>query len=87
MIRQAVLGLFLAGCLVGHAAAQSGSGAVTLPVAPLSVVASLPTCATGTKGAIYMATDALTPVALSTVVGGGAVNVLVVCNGTNWIVA
>lgn len=87
MVRSIVLGFLLAGCLVGPAAAQEGSSAVRLPVAPLSVVGSLPTCATGTKGAIYMATDALTPVALSTVVGGGAVNVLVVCNGTNWIVA
>lgn len=87
MVRALIIGFILTVSLTGSAWAQSGSSAVVLPVAPLSVVASLPTCAAGTKGAIYMATDALTPVALSTVVGGGAVNVLVVCNGTNWIVA
>lgn len=87
MLRTVILGLFLAGCLVAPAAAQSGSGAVTLPVAPITVVGSLPSCAAGSKGAIYMVTDALTPVVLSAVTGGGAVNVLVVCNGTNWIVA
>jgi hypothetical protein len=35
---------------------------------------------------MYIVTDALTPVALATVAGGGAVKVPVICNGTNWIV-
>lgn len=87
MIRSLALGLFLAGCLAFPAAAQSGSNTVNLPVAPLATVAALPTCSAGNKGAIYMVTDALTPVALATVVGGGAVSVLVACNGSNWIVA
>lgn len=55
--------------------------------APQSVVGSLPTCGAATKGAFFLVTDALTPVALSTVAGSGAVIVPVVCNGTNWIVS
>jgi hypothetical protein len=86
-MRRLTLALFACACVSSPALAQRGSGTVVLPVAPLTVVGSLPSCAAGTKGAIYMVTDALTPVALSTVVGGGAINVLVVCNGTNWIVA
>ena len=52
-----------------------------------STVASLPTCNSAAKGAMYLATDALTPIALSGVTGGGAVIVPVVCNGTTWIVS
>ena len=47
-------------------------------------VASLP--ASGAAGSIAYATDALTPVFGSTVVGGGAVKVPVFYDGTNWIV-
>lgn len=46
-------------------------------------VSTLPT---GTRGDIAYVTDALTPVALATVVGGGATVVPVFYNGTNWIV-
>jgi hypothetical protein len=53
---------------------------------PLTVVGSLPTCNAGTEGTLYGVTDALTPVALATAVGGGAIHTLVYCNGTNWIV-
>ena len=58
------------------------------PTASLAVltVAALPTCNAAVKGTQYMVTDALTPVALASVVGGGAVNVPVTCNGTAWIV-
>lgn len=48
--------------------------------------ASLPTCNSGLEGAMQGVTDALTPVALSTLTGGGAVHVPVYCNGTAWIV-
>lgn len=48
------------------------------------LVANLP--AAGTAGRRAYVTNALTPVALSTVVGGGAITVPVFDNGTNWIV-
>lgn len=53
---------------------------------PATTVGSLPSCTSGTKGTIYLVTDALTPVALAGVTGGGAVVVSVLCNGTAWIV-
>jgi hypothetical protein len=53
---------------------------------PTSVVGSLPTCNAAAEGMIYGVTDALTPVALSAVTGGGAIHTLVYCNGTSWIV-
>ena len=46
----------------------------------------IPSCSAALKGAMYIVSDALTPVALSTAVGGGAVTVGITCNGTNWIV-
>jgi hypothetical protein len=48
------------------------------------LVASLP--AAGTAGRRAYVTNALTPIALSAVVGGGAVTVPVFDNGTTWIV-
>jgi len=48
------------------------------------LVASLP--AAGTAGRRAYVTNALTPVAFSAVVGGGAVTVPVFDNGTTWIV-
>jgi hypothetical protein len=50
------------------------------------LVGSLPTCNAGNEGLIYGVTDALTPVVLSAVAGGGAIHTLVYCNGTSWIV-
>lgn len=47
-------------------------------------VANLPTA--GTAGRRAFVSNALTPVVLSTVVGGGAITVPVYDNGTNWIV-
>lgn len=49
-------------------------------------VASLPTCNAGLEGTHYGVNNALAPVALATVAGGGTVHVSVYCNGTNWIV-
>jgi hypothetical protein len=69
------------------AMAQRGSSVINVAVAPLSTASGLPSCGSSSKGALYMVTNALTPVALSTVVGGGAVAVLVACDGTNWIVS
>lgn len=56
------------------------------PSRPIVAVSGLPSCATATKGAMYLVTDALVPVALNTVAGSGAVVIGVTCNGTNWIV-
>ena len=57
------------------------SGLVNMKV---FTVATLPTA--GTAGRRAFVNNALTPVALSTVVGGGLLTVPVFDNGTNWIV-
>jgi len=54
--------------------------------APSSTVAGLPTCNASLNGQIYFVTNLLTPTVLGTAIGGGAVQALVHCNGTNWIV-
>lgn len=51
---------------------------------PVYTVATLPTA--GTKGRRAFVSNALTPVALSAVVGGGTLTVPVYDNGTSWIV-
>ena len=51
---------------------------------PVYTVATLPTA--GVAGRRAFVSNALTPVALSAVVGGGAVTVPVYDNGTTWIV-
>jgi len=73
-------------CLVGAVAYARVSTTNPTGRIPLSVVGSLPACSAGVEGVLYGVTDALTPVVLSTVVGGGAVHTLVYCNGTSWIV-
>lgn len=76
------------GCTVaGQSLQYSGSTLVCgAPQSPVTTVSSLPSCTSGLRGASYFVTDSLGPVALATVVGGGAVGLLVVCNGTSWIV-
>jgi len=51
---------------------------------PVYTVATLP--AAGTAGRRAFVSNALTPVVLSAVVGGGAVTVPVFDNGSSWIV-
>ena len=51
-----------------------------------TTVGSLGTCDAGASGQVKYVTDALLPVALATVGGGGAVKVPVFCNGTAWTV-
>lgn len=53
---------------------------------PSSTVAALPSCTAALTGVIYTVTNALTPALNVLVVGGGAVTVLVHCNGTSWVV-
>ena len=55
-----------------------------IPALTIYTVATLPTA--GTAGRRAFVNNALTPVALSAVVGGGALTVPVFDNGTNWIV-
>lgn len=64
----------------------SGWSCTSSPARPLSTISGLPSCVSGIKGASYMVTDALVPVALATVASGGAVSIGVTCNGTAWIV-
>lgn len=51
-----------------------------------TTVGSLPTCNSGTKGARHFVTDANATTFNSTAAGGGANNVPVTCNGTNWVI-
>lgn len=48
-------------------------------------VASLPACGAGTKGARHFVTDANATTFNTTAAGGGANNMPVTCNGTNWV--
>lgn len=50
-------------------------------------VASLPTCNAARKGARYFVTDSNTVVFHATIAAGGANNVGVTCDGTNWYVS
>jgi hypothetical protein len=45
----------------------------------------IPSCASGTKGQIYMVTDSNTPTYGATATGSGTTPTLVRCNGTNWV--
>lgn len=56
------------------------------PTRPSSTTAGLPTCNSTILGQEYIVTDALLPVALANIAGGGAVKIGVTCNGVNWIV-
>jgi len=53
---------------------------------PNKTVTGLPTCNAAANNMIYLVTDASSPAVGSTVVGSGAVQTLVHCNGSNWIV-
>lgn len=54
-------------------------------VAKAYTVATLPTCAAGTKGFDATVTDATSPTYLGLLTGGGTVFTPVVCNGTAWV--
>lgn len=57
------------------------------PFVPQSVIASaLPTCSTANTGVVYRVTDSLLPALGIVVAGGGAVAVIVRCNGTAFLV-
>lgn len=57
------------------------------PFTPQSVLAAnLPACTTSLTGQVYSVTDALLPLLGAVVAGGGAVSVIVRCNGTSWLI-
>lgn len=61
----------------------NGAGGVQLL---MSTVAQLPTCDASHVGILRGVYDAAAvPVYNATVAGGGAVRVVVMCNGTNWV--
>lgn len=60
----------------------NGQGATQLLV---TTVGALPVCDVSHAGIIRMVTDATTPTYNATLTGGGAVKVMVICNGTNWM--
>lgn len=53
---------------------------------PTATVATLPSCSASLKGQMWLVTDALLPLLLGIISGGGAVTAGVTCNGTNWVV-
>lgn len=68
---------------------QTGQSAILCDQAQTSqaqttTVAGLPTCNSGSRGQSYIVTDSLTPIALATVVAGGAVVIRATCDGAAW---
>jgi hypothetical protein len=57
----------------------------TISNVPSSIVSGLPACNASSNGLIYEITDGLTPTIGVLVVGGGAVALLVHCNGTQFV--
>lgn len=70
--------------LAQYAAVTFSMGSPT--TVPSSTVAGLPACGAATTGWVFIVTNALTPTLGLAVVGGGAVSVVVKCNGTSWLV-
>lgn len=57
------------------------------PAIPINTtVTALPTCTASNSGVVYRVTDSLVPALGVAVAGGGAVAVIVRCNGTSWLV-
>ncbi len=82
------LSILLFALLLSSAVRADGVFAFGVPSfgVPSSLVANLPACNGLTNGVIYTVTNALAPTIAGIVVGGGAVTLLVHCNGTNWVV-
>lgn len=75
-----------AGMMLSNLAEGAGSNDPARGPVLGTTVASLPTCNAAAKGRQFVISDATTPAWNATVVGGGAVVVVVFCNGTNWVV-
>ena len=63
-----------------------GSGNATAKAVQLSAftVATLPTCAAGTAGALTFVIDANAPAYNAPISGGGTTKTLALCNGSVW---
>lgn len=93
-IVSAAVGSIALAIFAAHAANQyvtstlgtAADGTTTLIIRPTATVATLPTCNTAARGTMFVVTDALTPVSLAAVTGGGAVVMGVMCNGTSYLV-
>lgn len=59
----------------------SPSGGIQLPTATVS---GLPTCNSGSRGLLYMVTDASSPTYNSALTGGSSTVTLAACNGSAW---
>lgn len=80
--------------LMAHSAASAQTSKTGIPSShipnigaiqlPFSTVAQLPVCDAQHIGVLRTVTDAAAPTFNATVAGGGAVRVLVLCNGTVW---
>ena len=88
MIRWSIVAVFFLVTLYSVAHAQlsiiSGPAPSTSSI-PNVLVAGLPACSATNLGQVYVVTNALTPTILVAVVGGGAVVILVHCNGTAFV--
>lgn len=73
--------------LAAHPCAAETVQVLNPPFIPQMITAaSLPTCNAASTGVVYQVTDSLLPALGIVVAGGGAVSVLVRCNGTSWLV-
>lgn len=87
MMRWVVCAMALA--LASSAVAQTTTQVVSIGfsnIPPSMTTAGLPVCGAATTGSVYRVTDALLPTLGVAVTGGGAVSVVVRCNGTAWLV-
>lgn len=62
----------------------SGFSSAYVQVIP-TAVADLPACSLTLSGARAVASDVLAPAYLQPLIGGGAVEVGALCNGTSWV--
>ena len=85
-MRWAAALLILGGGLFTIALAQISGGSFSgVPILTPVALASLPTCAAGTKGMLRAISDgAATPIYEATATNGGTVIIPVYCDGTNW---
>lgn len=77
---------FGAGFFTALTTTTGAIAAATTVATGTSTVAALPACSAGAKGTRSFVTDATLNTFHSTAVGGGANNVAVVCDGTNWYI-
>jgi hypothetical protein len=75
------------GLSIGAVSTDPGAGSILVNKfmqSGTTTVASLPTCNSTAKGARFFVTDANATTFHTTAAGGGANNIGVTCDGTNW---